>query len=87
VNFRRLLERGVERQVLRPAGAYYQFRDAPLQDYLAAVHQAGVDTRARRIPDAVAAAKPGVRTRLAGLLSSDTTGSPYSAAASPSVPH
>jgi hypothetical protein len=36
VNFHRLLERGLERQVLRPAGAYYQFRDAPLQDYLAA---------------------------------------------------
>lgn len=38
VNFARLLEDALSRQVLRQAGAVYQFRHAALQDYLAAMN-------------------------------------------------
>lgn len=39
VRFRRLLEHAREREVLRQAGAVYQFRHADLQDRLAARHR------------------------------------------------
>jgi hypothetical protein len=68
----RLLGRAADRQLLQPAGVYYRFRDPLMQQYLSDMYQAGVDARARRIPDAVAAAKPGVRTRLISLASNDT---------------
>ena len=35
VNFRRLLEDALDRQLLRQAGTVYQFRHAELQDHLA----------------------------------------------------
>jgi hypothetical protein len=37
VNFRRLLEDALDRQLLRQAGTVYQFRHAELQDHLAAM--------------------------------------------------
>ena len=69
VSFHRLLERAVGRGLLLQSGPYYRFREHGLQDYLAACHRAAVRARARRIPDAVAAATSGVRPRLLALLS------------------
>jgi hypothetical protein len=42
VRFMPLLETALERQVLRQAGAVYQFRHADLQDRLAERYEAGI---------------------------------------------
>jgi hypothetical protein len=42
VRFMPLLEKALARQVLRQAGAVYQFRHADLQDRLAARYKAGI---------------------------------------------
>jgi len=39
VRFMRVCEDALDRQVLRQAGAVYQFRHAELQDHLAAIHR------------------------------------------------
>jgi hypothetical protein len=39
VRFMRVCEEALDRQVLRQAGAVYQFRHAELQDHLAAIHR------------------------------------------------
>ncbi len=86
VSFRRLLRSAADRQVLVPAGAFYQFGDPSVQRYLLSIQQAAdaghsrraaerkrrAAARAQRIADA-AAGKHGVRPWLLGLLSSGTS--------------
>lgn len=47
VRFMKVLEEAHGRQVLRQAGAVYQFRHAELQEYLAKIHQQGSRSSAR----------------------------------------
>jgi hypothetical protein len=74
VSFRRLLDGAEDRQVLVPAGAYYQFRDPSVPRYLLGLQQSAADDRKRRRDarkqqiDAAAAGKHGVRPWLLGLL-------------------
>jgi hypothetical protein len=81
VSFGRLLDGAADRQVLVPAGAYYQFRDPSVQRYLFGLQQSVADDRKRRADDrkrradarkrqidATVAGKHGVLPRLAGLL-------------------
>lgn len=74
VSFRRLLETAADRQVLVPAGAYYQFRDPAVQRYLHGLQQTAAgerrqrkDRRRREIAGA-ADGKHGTRPWLIGLL-------------------
>ncbi len=81
VRFGRLLDGAADRQVLVPAGAYYQFRDPSVQRYLFGRQQRVADERTRRATDrkqrtearnqridAAAAGKHGVRPWLLGRL-------------------
>lgn len=81
VRFRRLLETATDRQVLVPAGTYYQFRDPAVQRYLLGLRQTAADERRRRADErkrrrdahrrriaAAAAGKRGVRPWLLGQL-------------------
>jgi hypothetical protein len=52
VRFMRLLETALQRQVLRQAGAVYQFRHAALQDYLADLHTSPAAAPLPTQPDA-----------------------------------
>jgi hypothetical protein len=81
VSFRRLLETAGDRQVLVPAGPYYQFRDPSVQQYLHGLQQSVADERTQRAAErkrrreahgkriaAAAAGKQGVRPWLLGQL-------------------
>jgi len=81
VSFRRLLDAAEDRQVLVPAGAYYQFRDPAVQRYLHGLQQSVADERTQRAAErkrrweargkriaAAAAGKQGVRPWLLGQL-------------------
>jgi hypothetical protein len=48
VQFLRLLQDAAQKQVLRQAGAAYQFRHAELQEYLAAMHRQSLADRRRK---------------------------------------
>jgi hypothetical protein len=73
VRFAAVLSRSSERRLLRAEGPCYRFQDATVQQTLAAAYESESAARARRIPDAVAAAESrgGVRSRLLGLLTKE----------------
>ena len=73
VRFAAVLSRSSERRLLRAEGPCYRFEDATVQQTLVAAYQSEAAARARRIPDAVAAAdsRGGVRPWLLGLLTKE----------------